>query len=1039
MKSVNYRKALSIVALLAAAAGAQTVWNGITSWTGNTPNQAAILAGCVIDSPEKLAELAFLVNKGNSMSGKTFTLSGDIALNKTDKPNCQDCDKPWVAIGDSLHPFRGTFKGGGFVVRGVYITESWSSFQGLFGNVKKPGSIEKLRVAESFISGSNCVGGLAGSDSGAAITDSYSTATVNGKGSNVGGLVGYLNRGRIETSYATGDVFGKDSVGGLVGAGILDTIMGGYATGTVTGTGNCVGGLVGKSSAAANSAGYAINAYATGDVIGNYYVGGLVGNSAGSIVNSYAGRATGFDPSSGPATNLVSGDAYVGGLVGAKTGGAMKNSYAIGLVSGKSYAGALAGSVDGNATTIYCYYDKNVKSPQNGFGIPNDDMTSEEFISLLNVAACALKNNKYKEGTNEWFYTIDQYPKLSIYPITESILSTCFGGGSGEESNPYRIATRQHLENLAVYVNCGADLSKKGCFKMINDIYLNDSAETVNNWSKWASGDKKLKAWTPIGQQPNDTANQANVRFNGNFDGDGRTVYGLYIDKGNGRDTAFDARYQGLFGRVEKEGAAPGGTVKNVGVSGAFVQGYCYVGGLAGWVNKGGKIIKCFVKNAKIEANGGRTGGGAIGGLVGLNAGGSLVINSYATAKVEGQINMAGGLVGWNSNKSEIYYSYAQGDVSVIGDDAGGLVGRNDGKSKVENCFANGEVLAFNDSLGKGGNVIGGLVGMNFDASVNKSYAIGRVDGKSSMGGLVGSCLSCAGSDVGVGAASYYKIDTANINGLGTPKSDIEMRLQSTYEAGGWNFDTVWAFTQDYAPGVQSYPYLGMKRAAPPVIERDPVGAWVDVGARANLSVAAKTTDGGVLSYQWYSVDRNQNSDGTKIEGATEAAYSVPTPKDTLLYYYAVVTNTSTAKVDESMAGSKTASASSKTAKVRVGDYPDAVLSPERAIPKSDSNKELSAISPPPLITAKLTAGPNPAGASRATPLRFFHKGEPVNNAELLIYDASGTLVKKIQNGVWDLTNAKGRPVSKGAYLAKGVVTGKDGKREKVSAVVGVR
>jgi len=78
----------------------------------------------------------------------------------------------------------------------------------------------------------------------------------------------------------------------------------------------------------------------------------------------------------------------------------------------------------------------------------------------------------------------------------------------------------------------------------------------------------------------------------------------------------------------------------------------------------------------------------------------------------------------------------------------------------------------------------------------------------------------------------------------------------------------------------------------------------------------------------------------------------------------------------------------------------------------------------------------------------------------LTIFDASGNVVNKIAIsdrtdamlgvstiesagsrrivGTWDLTDRKGRAVSDGTYLIKGVIT-VDGKKEKVSLVLGVR
>jgi hypothetical protein len=958
-----------------------------------------------------LAELSFLVKKGNKLTGKVYTLVNDIALNATDQTGWQLPDanpNEWVAIGDSATPFQGTFDGGGFTVRGVYTTDAGKNYQGLFGCVNNRGVIRKLRVAESYIKGNSYVGGLVGSDSGT-IIDCYSTATVVGSGSNVGGLVGILkNRGVIADSYATGDVSGRDSVGGLAGSSANDTIRGGYATGNVSGVGGYVGGLVGVSS------GYIINAYATGSVTtGGNYVGGLVGYSSGNILNSYA-------------IGLVSGRSHLGGLAGAKIGASIKNCYAAGEIlridtTVKTFGG-LVGS-DSGATITYGYYDRDASGAK-GVGIPKSSvyMLSQEFAGLLNVAAYALKNNTYKEGANKWFFSTGQYPKLSMDSVTAAVFANCFARGNGKEGTPYIIEEPQHLQNLAVYVNCGADLSKDGFFKLGKDIMLNDT--TVTNWWSWKSGDTVLNEWTAIGQQPRDTLNQPRVRFNGTFDGDGHVVVGVYISKGS--DSTFSGRYQGLFGRVERE-ATQGGVIKNVGVVNSYINGYCFVGGLVGWNNKG-MIIKSFVKNANIEATGGINGAGAIGGLAGLNGGAGTIINSYSTASVSGEINMAGGLLGWNAAGSRVAYSYATGDVSVIGDDVGGLVGRNDG-SAVRDCYATGEISGTGDAVsGRGGNVIGGLVGMNFNATVSRCYAIGKVNGNSSVGGLVGSRLSGGKID-----SSYYKVNSNTIiNDHGTPKTDEQMRADTaTYK--GWNFTTVWA--RD--PVSDSYPYLGMVRAQTPVINRQPVGGQIAMGDRYTLSVAA-TVSGGVISYQWFGNTESLNSDGVKIEGATEAAYVPPTDREMLRYYYVVVTNTANITVADSLAGMNVASLASDAVKIRVGNYPDAVSSPDRVIPDLSSGNESASVSPPPALTTELTAGPNPVDKSSGT-VSFFRKGKQLESANLLIYDAFGNVVNRVKEGSWNLTDEKGRPVSKGTYLVRGVVAGKDGKREKVSAVVGVK
>jgi uncharacterized repeat protein (TIGR02543 family) len=127
------------------------------------------------------------------------------------------------------------------------------------------------------------------------------------------------------------------------------------------------------------------------------------------------------------------------------------------------------------------------------------------------------------------------------------------------------------------------------------------------------------------------------------------------------------------------------------------------------------------------------------------------------------------------------------------------------------------------------------------------------------------------------------------------------------------------------------------------------------------------------------------------------------------------------------------------------------VASPARVI--SLVNPGAAAAVPVSRLTAEFAAGPNPAGKSSGA-VRFFRHGSRIEGATLFIYDASGNTVNKITVndnaggistnnkrvvGLWDLRDAKGRPIGAGTYLARGVIKAKDGKKEKVSVAVGVR
>ena len=159
-------------------------------------------------------------------------------------------------------------------------------------------------------------------------------------GSYVGALAGKGN-GRIETCYATGKVVGDENVGGLVGQAYYEgSINASYAAITVTGN-KSVGGLVGYNSNAI------LHSYATGRVTGmpggeqgGEGVGGLVGRDDGTIIASFA-------------TGKVSGDHGVGGLVGNGEGW-LVFTYSTGDVSGNTAVGGLVGS--GSDVDIWAGY-----------------------------------------------------------------------------------------------------------------------------------------------------------------------------------------------------------------------------------------------------------------------------------------------------------------------------------------------------------------------------------------------------------------------------------------------------------------------------------------------------------------------------------------------------------------------------------------------------------------------------------------------------------------------------------------------------------
>jgi hypothetical protein len=741
--------------------------------------------------------------------------------------------------------------------------------------------------------------------------------------------------------------------------------------------------------------------------------------------------------------------------VGEKSAGAIKNCYAAGdvlTVDSSNMGGKLLGGPPPNdVAIIYGHYNSEAYGKDDNFGNPRKagEMKGKRFAELLNAAAYAFKSSSGAPLAYKWVYSEGEYPTLGGL-ITEADFIACFASGSNNDRGRLTllIDTLTHLENLAAHVNCGADLGG-GTVKLGRSIILNQDTANWQEKCKDSSKAAMLYSWEPIGQRPNgDALDRWNMQFNGTFDGGGHVISGVYINK----TAALDAdRYQGLFGKV-----GPDGTVKNLGIAAAYVNGYSYVGMLAGW--NSGKIERCYAFG-NVSATHGDEGGTGIGGLVGVNAGGyAVVTKSRAEGTVGGIINMAGGLVGWNSAGARVEYSYAVVDVSVAGDDVGGLVGRNDGDAEIMDCYAAGNVEAerrwVNSEIAVGGSSAGGLVGINFNAAITRGYAIGEVKGNSSVGGLVGFNTGSLESI----AASFYKIDpNMPENAYGIRATDSLMKDSATYIAKGWKFNNATVPVWDMDAEVWSYPFINYGvRATKPVNVRLSIGdTAVARGARLTITVTAEGSpaNDGRLSYQWYSSTVNQNSGGTEISGATSASYSVPTDKNVKFYYYAIVTNTIK---DNNDGGQKSKFVASNAVKVTVGG-PDAVLSWDRVVPAPGSDREAAFISPVAALTAGFAAGPNPV-AKHGHGINIYRKGKKITTANLLIYDAYGNAVSKVKieerrngslspavlagewrvAGSWDLTDGNGRPVPAGTYLIKGAVT-VDGKKENVSILVGVR
>jgi hypothetical protein len=138
-------------------------------------------------------------------------------------------------------------------------------------------------ISHLTIRGGSYLGLFGQTGSGARISNlGLEAADVSGTGFCVGGLVGYHSHGSITMSYSIGSVSGESGVGGLVGMN-NGSVSNCYSTGSVVGDGSRygIGGLVGSNSGSITAS------YSGGKVRGQECVGGLLGPNSGKITSSF--------------------------------------------------------------------------------------------------------------------------------------------------------------------------------------------------------------------------------------------------------------------------------------------------------------------------------------------------------------------------------------------------------------------------------------------------------------------------------------------------------------------------------------------------------------------------------------------------------------------------------------------------------------------------------------------------------------------------------------------------------------------------------
>lgn len=492
------------------------------------------------------------------------------------------------------------------------------------------------------------------------------TGSYDGCGYEIQGL--YLSRAG---TYYTG-MFGYANAAKLSRIHLRDINMRGFVY---------AGGLAGVI-----TGGTVNNCSATGIIIGNTVVGGLLGyaNHNAVITNCYAQVA-------------VQGAEHVGGLAGQNgfNNAYYYHCYSSGTVNGGATynQGGFIGN-SGGGTAKYCYWDTQSSGQASSpLGTPKTttQMKQQSTYETWNFS-------------NQWSIAEGvSYPNLSLLAgwETPAIVSIGALSGSGTQSDPYQIYNAAQLNAIR--------LAPAAWFKLFSDIDLSSSVV-------WNHG----QGWLPIGS--------SSTPFTGHIDGNGYKLINLSINLPQTDNVALFANTQNAtFVNLHLQNARVlgknfsgtliadgyGGTLSNISVSCQLIAAN-NSGGLCG------RLTNSLVNGCMADVNIPNA-GDTVGALLGsLGSSGSItgtLSQSYSTGSINAGWNL-GGLVGYLT-WGYITDCYSLANVSggrMIGGVVGVVGGSNPGH--VSRCYGAGEI-----TLGSGGTFAGGVIGFLYDNStVSNSY-----------------------------------------------------------------------------------------------------------------------------------------------------------------------------------------------------------------------------------------------------------------------------------------------------------------------------
>lgn len=205
------------------------VWNGRMEMPSSKPIDGKDFM--IISTAEELAYFADQVtNKGkdklNARLVKHIRLNPDNMVDKDGNLLLPTSSlNEWTPIGGGTNAvtYKGTFDGNGFTISGMYVNKPAFERAGFIGTLggtetSDSGFVRKLGIVNSYVVGSEQVGGIVGRENRGKIVLVFNRGTYV-KGKYAGGIVGYqTNKGTVIAAYNTGTIVSPtDRAAGITG------------------------------------------------------------------------------------------------------------------------------------------------------------------------------------------------------------------------------------------------------------------------------------------------------------------------------------------------------------------------------------------------------------------------------------------------------------------------------------------------------------------------------------------------------------------------------------------------------------------------------------------------------------------------------------------------------------------------------------------------------------------------------------------------------------------------------------------------------